>query len=259
MLSNKAIAIVDPDVRKVINGYQWNIDRVISPLVFVKQHRKWIENNTFKIEGMDRYQFAYITDGCTGAFNEVYGQNCYVLQGEYPYHRDSLQATVLENYLQIPRNSRLIISYPFAASGNPHQDWDEILDHCKNVNTQIFIDACLVGVSKGLITLQYPITHIAFSFSKAFGTGFARTGIVYTHDNTASPASITNKYLYIQHNNVQLHAMLMQNFSSDFIYKKYESAQSLICKEHNLAQSDCVLFGNNENGRLCITKLICNN
>ena len=259
MLTTKAVAIVDPQIREVINSYQWNIDRVVSPLAFVKQHRKWIENSTFNLVGLDGYKFAYITDGCTGAFNEVYNQTCYVLQGEYTYHRDSAQAVVLESYLQIPNNSRLIISYPFAATGNPHEDWEKILEYCKNKNIQIFVDACLAGVSKGSLVLHFPITHIALSYSKAFGTGFARTGVVYSLYDSASPASITNKYLYIQHNNVQLHSILMQNFSSDYIYKKYVTAQATICKEHNLAQSDCVLFGNNENGRLCITKLICHN
>jgi len=259
MLTSKAVAIVDPDIKKFIQSYQWSIDRVISPNNFIKQHRSWLNNDVFNIGNLNSFAHAYITDGCTGAFNDVYNQSCYVLEGEYTYHRDSNRAVVVASYNQIPANSRLIISYPFAATGSMHQQWPEILEYCRANNINIFVDACLSGVSKGSLDLCDPITHVAFSFSKAFGTGFARTGVLYTNADTASPASITNRYLYIQHNNAYLHMLLMNNFTSDYIYKKYHQKQIQICKEHNLAQSDCVLFGIGEVGRLSVTKLICNN
>lgn len=259
MLTTKAVAIVDPDVKKIIQTYQWNIDRVISPNVFIREHRNWIKNDSFTIKGLDCFNHAYITDGCTGAFYDVYSENCYVLDGEYTYHRDANAAKTVGNYKQLPKDSRLIVSYPFAATGNPHQDWKDILEFCRANNIKIFVDACLSGVSKGSLELTDPITHVSFSFSKAFGTGFARTGVLYTNVDKSSPASITNKYIYLQHNNAYLHMLLMKNFTSDYIYKKYQLAQVQICKEHNLALSDCVLFGLGNNGRLCITKLICNN
>lgn len=260
MLSNKAIAIVDADIKSFIQQYTFDIDRVISPMMFVKKHRSWLINNTFEYVSLDQFKNCYITDGCTGAFNDVYKENCFVLVGEYPYHRDNNCAIEVAEFTLLPNNSRLIISYPFAQTGNPHLNWSEILDYCYNNKIKVFIDACLSGVSCGFLDLSHPaITHITFSFSKAFGTGHVRTGVVYTRDSDPSPSMITNRYLYINHNNAYLHYMLMNNFSSNYIFEKYRKKQIQICKEHNLHYSDCVLFGLENNARQCITRLLCNN
>ena len=259
MLPEKAIAIVDDEVRAFIKtNFVFNIERVVSPMVFIRKHRNWLTNSNFYIRGLDRFEHAYITNGCTDAFNDFYNNNVYVLEGEYTYHRDANKATVTQ-IDSIPPDSRLIISYPFAATGNTHKEWDYILNYCSNNNILIFVDACLSGVSLGNLDLMHPsITHIAFSFSKAFGTGHVRTGVLYTKSSVASPALVTNKHLYINHNNTYLHQQLMENFSSDFIFCKYRFKQINICKEHNLVQSDCVLYGLENDSRKCITRLLCN-
>jgi hypothetical protein len=260
MLTNKAVAIVDPDIKSVVQQYQFNIDRIISPLTFTKKHRTWLSNDSFQCNGLEKFQNAYVTNGCTGAFNDAYKDTCFVLQGEYPYHRDTNCATEAIDFTELTPDSRLIISYPFARTGNPHKYWNEILEFCYLHRIKIFIDACLSGVSCGLLDLSHPaITHVAFSFSKAFGTGHARIGVLYSVDDAPSPAKITNNYLYINHNNAYLHYQLMDNFSSDYIFVKYKQKQLQICKERNLHTSDCVLFGLENDQRRCITRLLCNN
>lgn len=259
MLPEKAIAIVDDEVRAFIKtNFVFNIERVVSPIVFIRKHRNWLENNTFYLNGLESFEHAYITNGCTDAFNDFYNNNVYVLEGEYTYHRDAGRATVA-NIDDIPADSKLIISYPFAATGNVHNDWNYILKYCLDNNILVFVDACLSGVSLGNLDLMHPsITHVAFSFSKAFGTGHLRTGVLYIKNSVASPALVTNKHLYINHNNAYLHQQLMENFSSDFIFRKYRLKQLDICKEHNLVQSDCVLYGLENDSRKCITRLLCN-
>lgn len=260
MLTNKAVAIVDPDIKLFVQSYQFDIDRVVSPLMFTKKHRTWLSNDTFKCVGLEKFQNAYVTDGCTGAFNDVYKDTCFVLKGEYPYHRDTGCAIEVADFNQVPANSRLVISYPFAETGNPHKSWNEILQFCDLHGIKIFIDACLTGVSCGVLDLLHPaITHVAFSFSKAFGTGHARIGVLYSIVDAPSPAKITNHYLYINHNNTYLHYQLMNNFSSDYVFIKYREKQLQICKERNLHVSDCVLFGLENDQRRCITRLLCNN
>lgn len=260
MLTNKAVAIVDPDIKLMVQSYQFNIDRIVSPMMFTKKHRSWLLNNSFKCIGLETFQYAYVTNGCTGAFNDAYKDVCFVIEGEYSYHRDTGCATEVADFVQIPDNSRLIISYPFARTGNTHVDWDEILNFCFLHKIKIFVDACLSGVSCGLVDLSHPaITHVSFSFSKAFGTGHARVGVLYSKNDSPSPAKITNQYLYINHSNAYLHYQLMNQFSSDYIYAKYRQRQLQICKEHNLHISNCVLFGLENNSRRCITRLLCNN
>ena len=53
-----------------------------------------------------------------------------------------------------------------------------------------------------------------------------------------------------------LHLDLMNKFTSDWIFQKYRIQQIKICGEHNLTQSDCVLFGLKDNQRNCISRLL---
>ena len=254
MFSSKALEIRDPEIQQYIKDFRWNVDAVHFPTNFVKQHRQWLINNTFYIQGLDRFEYGYITAGCTDAFNEI-RKPYYVLPDEYTYHRDAKQGIVRE-LNSIPPNSTLMTSYPFAATGNRHESWNEILHVCSTKNIKIFVDACLSGVSLGKLDLTPTcISHVAFSFSKAFGTGHKRTGVVYSNQSQ-SPAATTNKHLYINHMFADLHSKLMSEFSSDYIFKKYRSKQIDICEKHSLIQSDCVLFGLDNNMRKCVTRAL---
>lgn len=257
MFSNKAIAIRDATIQSFVHEIGLNLNSLLAPEYFVNYHREWLLNSNFYVQNLDRFKHGYITAGCTEAFNEVYTENCYVLHGEYTYHVDTGRAveSQIEN---IPYGSRLIISYPFAATGNPHKDWNSILDICEQKNIKIFIDACLAGVSIGKLDLKHPnITHVAFSFSKAFYTGFFRCGVVYTNE-TKSPASVTNRHLYINHPSVGLHLQLMKKFTSDYIVERYRMKQVDVCKEHQLVQSDCVIFGLENGVRQCLSPVLGN-
>ena len=255
MFSSKAIAINDIEVQTFINKFEWKRNKMHNPKTFVDTHRQWLVNNTFYVKGLDKFEHGYITAGCTEAFHEVYKEHCYVLNGEYTYHRDSGMASICD-IDSIPPLSRLIISFPFAETGEIHRNWDYILGVCERKSIRIFIDACLSGVSLGKLDLTHRrITHVAFSFSKAFGTGFQRTGVVYTNMEK-TPASVRNKHLYLNHMHIDLHMDLMQKFASDYIFTKYRMKQIDICKKHSLVQSDCVLFGLEDFKRKCITRAL---
>tara|TARA_B100001287_G_scaffold212989_1_gene181802 strand:+ start:3529 stop:4341 length:813 start_codon:yes stop_codon:yes gene_type:complete len=257
MFSSKAIAIRDEEVITFSHKHGLMMGAIHSPAHFVDRHREWLTygNNTFYIEGLERYT-GFVTAGCTEAFNEVYTEPCYVLHGEYTYHRDAGRATETK-YKNIPAGSRLIISYPFAATGNPHKEWDSILRFCEDNKIKVFVDACLAGVSIGRLDCRRNcITHVSFSFSKAFDTGFFRCGVVYTKQHTAGPASVLNKHMYVNHPTLGLHLKLMENFASDFITKKYRMKQIEICQEHDMEQSDCILFGLIDDERRCISPVL---
>ena len=230
MFSSKALEINDIEVQTFINKFEWKRNKMHNPKTFVDTHRQWLVNNTFYVKGLDKFEHGYITAGCTEAFHEVYKEHCYVLNGEYTYHRDSGMASICD-IDSIPPLSRLIISFPFAETGEIHRNWDYILDVCERKSIRIFIDACLSGVSLGKLDLTHRrITHVAFSFSKAFGTGFQRTGVVYTNMEK-TPASVRNKHLYLNHMHIDLHMDLMQKFASDYIFTKYRMKQIDICKK----------------------------
>jgi hypothetical protein len=252
MFSSKALEINDYEVKQFIQKFKFNCNSVHSPINFVNKHKQWLSNNTFYTPGLEKFKHGYVVAGCTESFHEVYKEDCYVLKDEYTYHRDSGMAVVCD-IDSVPLHSRLLISFPFAATGNLHNDWHYILKVCEEKSIRIFVDACLAGVSLGKLDLSHPcITHVAFSFSKAFGTGHMRTGVVYTNTKN-TPASVRNTHLYLNHMHMDLHMKLMTEFDSDYIFKKYRMSQIKICEKHSLTQSDCVLFGL-DNGRKCITR-----
>lgn len=253
MFSSKAIAIQDSVIKEFIENTGIHFNKIYAPTVFVRQHRQWLKNNTFRVVGLDMFKNGYVTAGVTEAFNEVYREPCYVLEDEYSYHKDI--GIAVADYTKIPTGSRLIISYPFAATGNAHTNWSEILKYCTKNQVSVFVDACLAGVSLGKLDLTHScITHVAFSFSKAFNTGHLRCGVVYTNETASSPASVTNKHLYLNYTSMLLHLDLMNNFASDWVFKKYRMDQIKLCEEHNLVQSDCVLFGLKDNQRNCLSR-----
>lgn len=233
--------------------------------LFVDTHRNWIkESKQFLINNLDQFEYCYITNGVTDAFNDFYYLNkrVSVLRGEYPYHRD-VGITVLDDVSQIEPYSSLIISYPFSGSGNPHKDWERIIETCNDKHIKVFLDLCFVGVSYDLkLDIPECVTHVAFSFSKLFCTGPARTGIMYTRYKETSPIAVQNQWHYTNHVGQIIHYKLMKTFSVDYVIDKYLSKYFDVCKEHNLELTKTILFGLNNDkfytregyaNRVCIT------
>ena len=75
-----------------------------------------------------------VSQGTTEAildFNLSYKErDTFVLKGEYPYHV-MVGARVVEAVEEIPKNSKLILSVPFSATGNKPSDLEEILFYCE--------------------------------------------------------------------------------------------------------------------------------
>jgi len=92
------------------------------------------------------------------------------------------------------------------------------------------------------------ITHIAFSFSKAFSTGGLRTGVMLTKDQSITPIRNQNKFGYTNMAGQIVHHHIMKNFSPDYIYSKYRHKQVMVCSDFDIEPSSSVLFGisNNE-------------
>ena len=249
----KAKPIFDYNIGKYlsnINLYNENADSLIvnNQIEFVELYTNWIlSSKIFEIKSLNRFSNRYITNGVTNAFDDFYfihKNNITVLKGEYPYHRD-IGFTVVTDIKDIPNNSGLIISYPFSATGNVHESWEEIIEYCCDNNISIFIDCCLFGVSSvDTLDLSHPcITHVAFSLSKIFGTGGARLGLMFTSHLDYTPISNQNKWFYTNMAGQIIHTSLLKNFSPDYIFNKYRSKQLEICNNLDIVPSNTVLFG----------------
>lgn len=248
----KAKPIVDRDIISCVsnvNIFNTSSDTPIAhnQYQFIDDFIGWVNSSEiFKINGLETFENVLVTNGITDAFNDFYylNKNVFVLKGEYLYHRD-IGINVVDTIYEIPSHSSFIISYPFSATGNVHDDWDKIIQVCEDRKINVFIDLAFFGVSSvpDLDVSSECITHIAFSFSKAFATGGMRTGVMFTKEATVTPISNQNKFGYTNMAGQIIHHELIRNFSPDYIYSKYREKQIGVCRDMSITPSSSVLFG----------------
>ena len=271
----KAKPIIDSEVVAVMSTVDFinnSTDHSIlfDQFAFVEAYDTWIHTSElFKISGLETFPHRLVTNGITEAFGDFYEvytnfphrsvtneiteafgdfyeayTNLQVMRGEYTYHRD-LGIEVLDDYNDIEEHSALIISYPFSATGNVHPEWDKIIDVCNKRNVSVFVDCCLFGVAEiDDLDVQIDcITHVAFSFSKTFGTGGLRTGMLYKKNVDKTQVELLNSHFYTQMAGMKLHYKLMQHFTPDYICHKYRDKQVELANSLDIEPSDTVIFG----------------
>lgn len=248
----KAKAIVDSDVVAVMSTVDFINDStdhsiLFDQFAFTEKYDSWIHSSEkFKISGLETFPHRLVTNGITEAFGDIYElyDSIQVMRGEYTYHRD-LGHVVLDDYKDIEEHSALIISYPFSATGNVHPEWDKIIAVCNERDIDVFIDCCLFGVSEvDTLNLHHDcITHVAFSFSKTFGTGGLRTGMLYKKNIDNTTVEMINSHFYTQMAGMRLHYELMQKFTPDYMCDKYRDKQVELANSLDIEPSDTVIFG----------------
>ena len=214
---------------------------------FRNQFHTWIHSSANAvIHGLEFFSQA-LTDGVTGAFADFThaypDRTTTVLKGEYPYHRDT-GARVIEDADDIKDTDKIIISIPFSASGNKHEQFDRILDRCDDLNVPVFIDCAYFGCCKlDLFSVDRPcIKMVAFSLSKTFGTGKSKIGLCYYRDIISTPMQILNDYNYVNHASILLHAPIIENFSADYMYDTYRDKQLEVADLLGVEPSDTVFL-----------------
>lgn len=270
MITFRAIAIDNPQVREYISNIDTNEFLYSRPNVdlFLEQYRAWCG------EDLNSWH-AYITDGVTGAYDNFNAQfptlETVTLKGEYPYHR-SLGAGRIKKTEDLVNGQKLIISDPWAASGDSLDNLQEIYNRCNSQGIPVFLDRAFHGASASELKYDDCVTHIGYSFSKAFYTGRTRTGVCFTRQPADNqPMKVINEYSYVNGIGVGLHSKLMEQFSVDYTYNHYRARQIELCSALGIRASDTVFLGNtyddkyagfNREGtvnRICITQLLNNN
>ena len=242
--------IVDKDIRSfILNTSMSSLYKESNDQKFISSYLKWIESgNNFKIFGLDKL-YAYITDGITDAFNNFYltypTRKTIVMAGEYPQHK-RMGATTMET--AIYSGSKFIVSYPFSATGTVPEHFEDLMGICSKRNIPVFLDCAYHGISSVEpidINAYDCIKFVGISLSKTFATGTSgRVGVCFTKEEQMhSPMCIE----YFSRSSVNLHSILIQNFSADYIYNKYREKQINLCNDLKLTPSDTVLFGTTNN------------
>lgn len=244
MITYKPLPIMDKEINSCIKETSsiWKLSDVDK---FKKQYKNWIlSSENFKITGLDDFKKLCVVDGVTGAFGNfmnAYDGELVTFRGEYPFHRDT-GASVLDFVNQLRPGHKLIISHPFSASGNKHPNLDRILGICDSLDIPVFLDMAYFGLAKlpDFDVSRKCIKMVAFSLSKTFGTGKCKIGICFHNVDKKLHMDLLNEYNYVNHISINMHSILLDKFSPDYLYCKYHVKQKLIAETLNVDPSGCV-------------------
>lgn len=223
---------------------------------YINTFLEWINNSkNNSTSGLELFKHAVYSNGTTEGFEKFYWNNqnrrfrCF--KGEYLYHKlawRNLSWDFVENS-ELDKNDAVVISLPFADTGNKHRDMDSILKQCNELEVPVLIDACYFGISSGI---DYDFNHrcitdITFSLSKVFPVAHARIGLRLTKKDTDDLLFVYHKHSYFNKLGAALGIHLMKRFSADFIFDEYREKQLLFCQSLDVCPSDTVIFGIGDN------------
>jgi hypothetical protein len=248
------------------------------PSKFADSFVNWItasKHNT--IVGLDKFASTNIVNGTIHTFDHWYWRHktkrFRFFKGEFMYHSAFLKNGGNWQYLNndLESNDALIVSVPFSDYGSQRSEMFYYLDQCNKLNIPVLLDfayyPCAKNVSIDLT--QYPCVETAtFSISKAFyGAEYLRAGIRLDRKLADDGINVSNSVDMINRVSLGIAIELMKNFSVDYNWNTYNNAYKEVCKEYNLIETDCIMFGlggdeyNNYNrgtsvNRVCISDLI---
>ena len=231
------------------------LDDVESVQDFVQQYKSWISTSTNnKFIGLDNYQYACYSAATSEAFDKFYMKNsnkrfrCF--RGEYIYHKIAWRDKFNWAYInddELRTGDAVIISLPFADTGNKHISHDEVLDTCERLDIPVLIDCCYFGVCSDIeFNLDYDcITDVAFSLSKAFPVAHARIGMRLTKEDNDDTLFAYNKpgLMYTNRLTASLGKRFIAEFSPDYMYNTYREKQLEYCQLTSTTPSNTVFFG----------------
>jgi hypothetical protein len=250
-----AFAIQDPEtIRLLRNNYNFtdlNSDSIIDEYLY--EYDTWIKNSKSNIfTGLEEFQYRCYSNGTTEAFDKFYLKNanrrfrCF--KGEYMYHKLAWRNYFNWEYLEdapLHKNDAVIISLPFADTGNIHSDYYELMRKCSDMGVPVLVDCAYFGACRNMhIDVAYPcITDVTFSLSKTFPVAYARIGMRYTKEDNDDTMFVYHKINYNNKIGALIGLEYFKNFSADYIPQKYLDKQIEFCNTLGVEPSKTVLFG----------------
>jgi len=220
---------------------------------FCKAYLEWIKSHSHTNRGLEQFKYAVYSHGTSEAFDKFYLKNLNrrfrIFKSEYLYHQLAWRNSKLDwKYIEdarLDKNDAVVISYPFADTGNKHEKMDFILQNCSAMGIPVLIDCAYYTISTGLeFNFNHEcITDITFSLSKTFPVAHARIGMRLTKEDDDDTLFVYEKANYQNRLGAILGLKLINNFNSNYIVNKYRDTQLEFCKLTKTKPSSTVLFG----------------
>lgn len=226
---------------------------------YTDTYLNWIsstENNT--VSGLNLFQEKSYSLGTSESFDKFYIENssrkfkCF--RGEYLYHKISWKSAGIkwdyidreENEIILEPNDAVVISFPFADTGNQHPLMNQdFFDKCLRLNIPVMLDCAYFGICKGMnFDFIHPaITDVVFSLSKSFPVRHFRIGLRLSKRIKDDGLTAYNNTQYLNKIGCGIGIEFMTAFSPDHSYNTYRQTQLKFCKQFDLEPSNTVIFG----------------
>lgn len=251
-------AVLDQNCMMLLESYKPNFSEILLDRNIVDQFCEkyfyWIlTSSNHNVSGLTDFKYRIYSLGTTEAFDKFYMKNhnrrfrCF--KTEYMYHQLAWRnAWPNWNYIEddeLKENDAVVISLPFADTGDQHSLHNQVLDQCSRLGIPVLIDLCYFSISEGIdIDLTYPcITDVVFSLSKVFPIAHARIGMRLTRIDDDDTLFVYQKSFYNNRIGAALGLEFINKFSCDYIPKKYKNKQLNFCEMLGIEPSKTVLFG----------------
>jgi len=226
--------------------------------LFLEKYSKWFPS-THKISGLGTFDGKTVSQGTTESFDKWYQvtnhRRLRLLRGEYFYHQIAAREVYKSfKWIEdgpIEKDDVVIISCPFADTGNIPDDFEKIMNSCEKQQVPVLVDMAYINLAKGLsIDLSYQcIKVVTTSLSKVFPVPHYRIGIRFTKGIDDDLMIAYQQNQYVNKFSCGLGYYMMDKFGADHTFEKYRQKQIELCEKLSVEPSACVLFGIDRNGK----------
>lgn len=213
----------------------------------------WLQKNQWNtVLGLENFQ-ADISQGATQSFDSFYikhaNRTWKMFYGEYFYH--TLMAvnlnhpwSFISDVSELGPGDALMLSVPFCDTGNRVDNLDSILSHCDQHGIPVLLDCAYYTIAKGIhLDLNHPsIETVAFSLSKTFPVAHARVGMRYTRPGHKDGQKLHSTINYDNRVSAAVGMAMIENFGSDWIVNKYQTAYDRLTNLLNLQPGNSIMF-----------------
>jgi hypothetical protein len=283
-----ACCVEDLKLSKIINNiiidavnHDALSDQTIIPN-FLSKYKQWIYSTTSNVvTGLEEFSRLDFTQGTSEAFDKFYirhqGKRFRFFKGEYLYHKISLENSnyaTIENSEDLLENDAVIVSLPFADTGNVHHLFNSnFLDTCHSKNIPVLLDCAYFGICSNI---KFDFTHpaikeVCFSLSKTFPVNLLRIGMRFSKYTDLDGIGAYTNSQYQNRLSAYVGLKVLEIKTADSTYNDYRNTQLEFCNKFNLIPSNTVIFGLDEskkyqrynrgsdnNNRICFSKFYCN-
>lgn len=221
---------------------------------FLSNYVSWLKSSELnKLTGFDKFKNICYANGTTEVFDKWYirhqGRRLRIFRGEYMYHYATYRNLDLPlKWLEdapLDKNDHVIISLPFADSGNIRGETVSVLNSALVLGVPVLIDAAYLGLTHKLeFDFSHPaIDTVAVSLSKTFPVANLRIGMRLMREDFDDGLDIYHKTNYQNRWGAALGNRLITSYGIDYNPTCYEHWQRFKCLEMKLQQSKTILFG----------------